>query len=379
MVRIEDLKKKRKLYYTLLALPLPLILGIFAFIFGASSTFTIALVSIGLILVVLPSMILSFIEFRNIKSSEDNFPNFLDDLSQSSSAGMTLPQAISVASKTQYGKLTPHIKKLNVWLTWNMAFPNAWKKFTKRLDESPLIRRVNGIIMEAFNGGGDVNKTLGSLAADVNIIKDMEAERRSIMQQQIIIMYIIFFVFIGVIIALYKILSPILYVQQIGSFSGIGIQSSGNLTIEYFRNLFFIMTLVEAICAGLIAGQIAEEKLVAGVKHIVIMTASTILIFFIFVFPTTLSVDISAYPTNTFVEGKVTFTGKAFSEGAPVSGADVTIVNYDNTIINLFTDNAGEFRYVWNAPKIPGNYSVSLTIEHEGEVESFRRSIFVES
>ncbi|NDB80338.1 type II secretion system F family protein [archaeon] len=209
MVRIEEIKKQKKLYYTLLALPLPLILGVLAFVFGASSTFAIALISIGLIIVVLPSMILSFLEFRDIKSSEDNFPNFLDDLSQSSSAGMNLPQAISVASKTSYGKLTSHIKQLNIWLTWNMAFPVAWKKFTKRLDASPLIRRVNGIIIEAFNGGGDVNKTLGSLAADVNIIKDMEAERRSIMQQQIVIMYIIFFVFIGVIIALYKIIKSL--------------------------------------------------------------------------------------------------------------------------------------------------------------------------
>ena len=108
------------------------------------------------------------------------------------------------------------------------------------------------------------------------------------------------------------------------------------------------------------------------------MTASTILIFFLFVFPTTLTVDISAYPSQTFPEGKVTFTGKAFSEGAPVTGADVTIVNYDGTPINLFTDNAGEFRYIWNAPEIPGNYTVSLTVEHEGEVKSFRRSIFVE-
>ena len=378
MVRINELKKQKKLYYTLLALPVPVVLGLLAFLFGASSTFVISLVAIGLICVVLPSMIISFYEFRSIKSSEDNFPNFLDDLSQSSSAGMNLPQAIKVASKTQYGKLTDHIKQLNIWLTWNMAFPSAWKKFTKRLDKSPLIRRVNGIIIEAFNGGGDVNKTLGSLASDVNIIKDMEAERRSIMQQQIIIMYIIFFVFIGVIIALYKILSPILYVQQIGSFSGIGIQGSGTLSIEYFRNLFFVMTLVEAVCAGLIAGQIAEERLVAGVKHIVIMTASTILIFFLFVFPTTLTVDISAYPSQTFTEGKVTFTGKAFSEGAPVTGADVTIINYDGTPINLFTDNAGEFRYVWNAPEIPGNYTVALTVEHEGEVKSFRRSIFVE-
>ena len=40
---------------------------------------------------------------------------------------MNLPQAIKAASKTQYGKLTDHIKQLNIWLTWNMAFSSMEK------------------------------------------------------------------------------------------------------------------------------------------------------------------------------------------------------------------------------------------------------------
>jgi len=370
--------KNKKLFYTALALPVPFMLALVSFLMGGSSTTIIALISIGLIIVVVPSIWISFKEYSEIKSAEDQFPHFLEDLSQSASAGMTLPQAISVASKTHYGKLTKHIKQLNIWLSWSQAFPKAWEKFTKRLAKSQLIRRVNAIILEAFHSGGDVKKTLGSLAEDVNIIKDMESERRSIMQQQIVIMYIIFFVFIGVILALYKILSPILYVQQIGSFSGIGIQGGGaKLSLEYFRNLFFLMTMVEAICAGLIAGVIAEEKLVAGIKHVLVMVSATIFVFFVFVFPAELSVEISVFPTESPIEGKVTITGKAFSEGAPVAGATVTITDHTGLPKQIFTDNSGEFRYFWTAPDEAGEYNIQISIEHDKELKNFVRTVRV--
>ncbi len=378
MVRIKDLMKNKKIFYTALALPVPFILALAAFLMGGSSTTIIALISIGLIVVVVPSIWVSFKEYSEIKSAEDQFPHFLEDLAQSASAGMTLPQAISVASKTHYGKLTKHIKQLNIWLSWSQAFPKAWEKFTNRLAKSQLIRRVNAIILEAFHSGGDVKKTLGSLAEDVNIIKDMESERRSIMQQQIVIMYIIFFVFIGVIIALYKILSPILYVQQIGSFSGIGIQEGGTkLSLEYFRNLFFLMTMIEAICAGLIAGVIAEEKLVAGIKHVLVMISATIFVFFVFVFPAELSVEISVFPVESPIEGKVTITGKAFSEGAPVAGATVTITDHTGLPKQIFTDNSGEFRYFWTAPEESGEYNIQISIEHDKELKNFVRTVRV--
>ena len=380
MGRINELMKDKKLFYTALALPIPFILALIAFFIGASSTTLIALISIGLIIVVVPSIWISFKEYTEIKSAEDQFPHFLEDLSQSTSAGMTLPQAISVASRTQYGKLSSHINQLHIWLSWNQSFPKAWEKFTKRLAKSPLIRRVNAIILEAFHSGGDVKKTLGSLADDVNIIKEMESERRSIMHQQIIIMYIIFFVFVGVIIALYKILSPILYVQQIGSFSGIGIQEGGaKLTLEYFRNLFFLMTMVEAICAGFIAGIIAEEKMVAGIKHVLVMVSVTIFVFFIFVFPSDLSVEISMFPSETTIEGKVTINGKIFSEGAPVSGASISILDHTGLPKDFFSDNSGEFRYFWTAPDSPGEYDIQISIEHEKEIKNFVRTVRVNS
>lgn len=371
--------KNKRLFWTAVAFPFPFLIGLIAFFFGASSTTTIALISIGAILVVLPSVLISFFEYRDIKDAEDKFPNFLSDLAQSASSGMTLPQAIEVASTSDYGKLTKYVKQLNIWLSWKLTFPKAWGRFTERLKRSVLIRRINIIILEAFHSGGDIKKTLGSLAENVTLIKDMESERKSIMQQQIIIMYVIFFVFIAVIIALYKILSPILYIQQIGAFSGVTVQSQGApLTLEYFRNLFFLMTLVEAVCAGLIAGQIAEEKIVAGIKHVLVMVSVSIFLFFVFIFPTALSVEISVFPTTVSLDSDVQITGRAFIEGNAAAGATVTLIEPNGNTIGLFTDSVGEFRYGWEPPQDPGDHQIRISVEYEGEVFHYSKIVNVE-
>jgi flagellar protein FlaJ len=381
MGRIEKIFKfkSKRIFWTAVAFPLPFLIGLLAFFFGASSTTTIALISIGTILVVLPSVLISFFEFRELKDAEDKFPHFLSDLAQSASSGMTLTQAIDVASKSDYGKLTKYIKQLNIWLSWKLTFPQAWGKFTVQLKRSVLISRINKIILEAFHSGGDIKKTLGSLSENVTLIKEMESERKSIMRQQIIIMYVIFFVFIAVVIALYKILSPILYIQQIGAFSGVTVQSQGApLTLEYFRNLFFLMTLVEAVCAGLIAGQIAEEKLIAGVKHVLIMVSASIFIFFFFVFPTALSVEVTVFPTTVSLSSDVQISGKAYIEGSAASGATVTLIEPNGNTIDLYTDNVGEFRYAWEPPQELGQYQIRTTIEYENEVYHHSAIVTVE-
>jgi len=42
----------------------------------------------------------------------------------------------------------------------------------------------------------------------------------------------------------------------------------------YYNGLFLLMTVIQGIFAGLVAGQIGEGSVIAGFKHSVIMTLS---------------------------------------------------------------------------------------------------------
>jgi len=127
------------------------------------------------------------------------------------------------------------------------------------------------------------------------VIKEAEKERKSAMGQHIIIMYLIYFTFIGIILALTKTLTSF----SIGSFSFGGFQTTksicemasgtsgrticsflygicnlfglGSGNECYYRSIFLSMTLVQGMFAGLVAGQIGEESVFAGIKHSLIM------------------------------------------------------------------------------------------------------------
>lgn len=364
-------KKQNKLKLFLLLLPIPIILSFVAFSLGAKSTTVIAIVALGFILIVAPYLTISFIAFSELKKAEDNYPNFLRDVAQNTSAGMNLPQAIATSADSDYGALTKYIRKLSIWLSWSTPFPKAWKKFTKLLDKSVLIRRINNIILESFYSGGDTKTTLNSLADDVNLLKQMESEKKSVMNEQIVIMYVVFFIFVGVVIGLFKILAPILFIQQLGVFSGISVgKGGGTLTIDYFKNLFFLMVIIESICAGMIAGQISEEKLIAGFKHIMIMLSVGVFCFFLFIFPSHLNLDATIYPSNVVAEGNIIINGQVYFESAPATGATVSIITPQKDVYTLFVDNIGEFEKTIKAPGKKGEYSIVITTEYKNEKET---------
>jgi archaeal flagellar protein FlaJ len=372
------LGKQKKLRLLLLLLPTPLIISLTAYLLGAESTTIIAISSLGLILIIGPFLAINFLTFREIKNAEEEYPNFLRDIAQNVSAGMTLPQAISTSADSNYGALTKYIRKLNIWLSWNTPFPKAWTKFTKLLTRSDLIKRINNIILESFHAGGEIKVTLNSLADDVNLLKQMEFEKKSVMKEQIIIMYAVYFVFVGVIIGLFRILAPILFIQKMGVFSGITVQNAGGeLTIEYFKNLFFLMILVESICAGIIAGQISEERLIAGFRHVVIMLSVGVFFFFIFIFPSQLNLDATIYPSRVVAEDNIIINGQVFYESAPASGATVTVITPQKQVLTMFVDNLGEFERTITAPMQKGAYSIIISVDFKNEKQTLTRTFEV--
>jgi flagellar protein FlaJ len=53
----------------------------------------------------------------------------------------------------------------------------------------------------------------------------------------------------------------------------------GSAATCYYRALFLLMAIVQGIFSGLVAGQIGEGSVTAGIKHSLIMTFSGFAIF----------------------------------------------------------------------------------------------------
>lgn len=244
------------------------------FLISGSLEFSISIAGIVAFLVFSPYAILIYIEHRKVKAIEERFPDFLRDISESVASGTTLPKAIMSASMVNYGALTPEIKKMANQLSWGIPFPKVVKSFSRRMIRSPFIRRSVVIIIEAYKSGGDISKVVSSVAESAGMIKTAEKERAAKMYQQMMISYAIFFVFIGIVVMLSKVIYPILALGEIQTPFIAGTAFSE----EYYKTLFRHLLLIQGLFTGLIAGQVGEGSIKAGIKHSIIMVLSALLI-----------------------------------------------------------------------------------------------------
>lgn len=289
-----------------------IILALFIDNFAVSSN----MVFIGIGILIGPYSLYKFLELKKIRSYEEKFPVFLREISESQRSGMTAIQAIHMAAKSDYGSLSEEIKKIDNQLSWNVTLAKVLAGFGKRMKKSKTISRSVSIIEQANKSGGSVEDTMDSLAENIESIKELQEEKGSLMSQQVIMMYAIFFIFLFISVSLIKFLIPMLNTQfgsqsetaivlpVMGGFStnpcytcisekdpscmscdiffavsasfGFGEREDPG---SYYKALFFSMTMIQGFFCGLLAGQIGSDSIVAGLKHSMIMLLSGTLMF----------------------------------------------------------------------------------------------------
>ncbi|MCD6447842.1 MAG: type II secretion system F family protein [Thermoplasmata archaeon] len=214
--------------------------------------------------------------YRKINLMEERFPEFLRDLAESRKAGMTMARAVEMAAKGDYGYLTPEIKKMAVQISWGLPFSEALKRFGERI-KTPLVQRTTTMVVKASEAGGKIADVIEAAAKNVREIKILQAERRTEMKMYLMIIYISFFVFLAVIIALASMFLPKLYEAASGAGQLIG--GGSGLTLESYKFIYIATALSQAIGSGIVAGSLAEGKAIAGLRHGTIMILITYIVF----------------------------------------------------------------------------------------------------
>ncbi|MBI4896498.1 MAG: type II secretion system F family protein [Candidatus Aenigmarchaeota archaeon] len=279
-------------------------------VFSLGLAITINALVLGIFMLAVPYIVYRFFKFQKIKSYERDFPKFLRDLAESKRAGLSVNEAIKTAGRSEYGSLTPVLQKLNTQLSWNVPLEQVLEKFAALMSESTVITNSILIIQQANKAGGSVEKTLESLAENIESLHEVEEEKKTLLNQQVVMTYAIFFIFLGITISLIKFLVPLLQTHtEFGGFSLESLQTSPceqcftsrdvvcsscifltsvadnfgfgqqNDPVAYYKALFFVMILIQAIFTGLIAGQISADSVVAGLKHSFVMFLFGFIIF----------------------------------------------------------------------------------------------------
>ena len=265
------------------------------------------LIIISIFAFIIPLFFERYTKYMWIKAAENQFPNLVRDLADAIRSGMSFKEAIALVSKANYGKLSDEVNKMHNRLSWGTPFLRVIEIFGSRVKGSKLMTESLNIITESFKSGGNVAKTLDSIARDMIMFKEIEAERESMTRQHVMIMYGIFFMFLGISIMIIYVMVPMIGSQATtaatgGAIGGFGLEFTNpcqdinifpcnlfalfgyifNITegiTLYYTSLFFMMVLLQGVFTGLIAGQLGENSVIAGSKHSLIMVAVTLTVF----------------------------------------------------------------------------------------------------
>lgn len=228
-------------------------------------------------------------EHRRIRLLEERFPDFLRDLASSHKGGLTLANSVTIAARGDYGPLTPEVVKMADQVSWNIAFTEALEQFADRVN-TPLVRRASSLILQADKSGGSTTDVLLAAARDAREIKSLENERKLSMSLYTAVIYITFFVFLGVAAVMYSQFVPQLVASSqaakeqvdalgIDAIGGIGAEA---LRLEDFQLFYFTAAIMQGVGDGIVAGLMGSGKAVLGLRHSFLMVFVSYITFTVF-------------------------------------------------------------------------------------------------
>ncbi len=235
-------------------------------------------------IIVIPLMI--FHEYKKKKEDriQSQIPDFLKKLASTNETGMTLRDSIKLMTRSDIG-LSKEIKKIWNDIEWGLSINEALVRFANRV-RTHLVARSVTLLTKANESSGDIGEVLNVAARDASAEQELKAERRINMFIYVVIIYISFLVFVGII----YIISTTFLEEMVkagekvsGTGSGAVPLSLSREKLDMYNRIFFHGALIQGFASGLIAGVMGEGSVLSGLKHSVIMMTVGYLMFTLFV------------------------------------------------------------------------------------------------
>jgi len=196
---------------------------------------------------------------------------------------MTVFDSIKSAAKTDYGRLTPELKRMSAQLSWGISVKEALNNFAKRIS-TDSVKRVVITINKALEIGGNTSAVFEAAAKEMDQKKLVEQQRKAEMSMYSAVIFISFFVFLAVILIINGTIFQAIFETQsemTGSQMGGASFSAASLDQGMLETSFFAFVLVQSIGGGLLGGFMMDGQLSSGVRYGFILV---LISFFVFKF-----------------------------------------------------------------------------------------------
>ena len=238
---------------------------------------------LGIVIALLPYAVVYQISRRRINMVLKLTPVFLNRLASMNESGMTISRAIKTLAKTDTSPLGKEIEMIDKDLDWNVSLVDALIRFANRMRTFELTRTIV-LLVESLRSTPNVTEVLRISAKDASNAELLRRERIKNMSMYVMIIYISFFVFIGIV---YVISSTFLSVLAESTAkmaaSGGGFMGMASINEEFYKGIFLHAAVFQGLFAGLVAGVMGEGDFSSGVKHSLIMLLFAYVLFTMFI------------------------------------------------------------------------------------------------
>ncbi|SFR45887.1 type II secretion system F family protein [Halogeometricum limi] len=227
------------------------------------------------------------VQKRQIDAIEREIPDFLDRMASVNEAGVTVVKSLERLARSDLGPLSVELGRTWRDIRWGASVRESFRGFERRV-RAPMVSRAVTLITNAVAASGEISPVLRIAASEAQNSRRLLRERKQEMVIYLAVIYISFFVFLGIVVALTLAFIPAVeaasqsaavgdgQVQGVstGVFSGLS-----NVDTGAYELLFFHTASIQAVCSGLIAGQLGEGRVLDGLKHAVFLLAVSYALF----------------------------------------------------------------------------------------------------
>ncbi|MFB6109864.1 MAG: type II secretion system F family protein [Halodesulfurarchaeum sp.] len=223
---------------------------------------------------------------RRIKRIEAAIPDFLERLAATNEAGMSMVESFGRVAHSDLGALSTEVRRTWTDVQIGAHMEGAFRRFQDRI-QTPAITRVVTLATNAMGATNDIGPVLRIAADEAKSARRLERDRYNELVTYVVVVYVAFFVFLGIVLVLDQVFIPSIPTGLAVSGGARGVGFAGNLseltaaTKDAYSLLFFHASLVQGYVSGFVAGQMSDGQIAAGAKHATVMLALAYGVFFL--------------------------------------------------------------------------------------------------
>ncbi|KAB1193460.1 pilus assembly protein [Haloferax sp. MBLA0076] len=287
-----DIMRRQPYLSAVITVPIALVAPLAAVSFGLATpsidamladpyNTTVWLVVLPFAIVAIPLTVFHELRTRRERTLEQRFPDTLNLLSSANQMGIPLVEALALVSRWSSGALADELRALRNDISWNYDAHTALMAFASRLDV-PQLSRVIRLIASGGRTSGDLSRVLSVAAEDTRNRYKLEKSRRRAMGSYIAIVVMGYLVYLFVILMLgASYLGPLaeMTVPTTASNGQSVPIAIASVPLANFHVVFFHSALVQAVGSGLLAGKLADNSALSGLKYALGLSALALVAF----------------------------------------------------------------------------------------------------